>query len=439
MKITLENLFNILVEDEFLFLCFYFSWNFKKRNHFPIRLILCIILAQIVPFLSQSIDTGNFIFSMTLNYIIVFLLGPLCLYFCFDYPFNSSMFLSVVSYSFRHTIYLLWQVIIEILEDSFFLDLSSFSWIWIVVTFPLVLPSIPIAIFLYLRIKKYPSVAVPSLNVILASSSAMLVTIILNNFILSFDFSKIDHTIHYILNIFALLCSFMIILILMGNVKEVSLKGEIVAINQLRHQEEKQYEISKESIDLINIKCHDLRHQIRQLNNQEKISREDLAEIENAIRIYDTKMKTGNSSMDVILQEKLLLCNKNNIASDFIIDGKQLSFMKESDIYSLFGNILDNAIDAVSRIPSPNKRTIALKVKRIAGGVFASAENPFQGEIQYKDGLPVTTKKDLRYHGFGMKSIRNIVNYYNGTLTITSDGRIYKISIFFPEKEEKSD
>lgn len=433
MKITLENFFNVLVEDEFLFLCFFFSWNFKKRNHFPLRLLLCILLAQIIAFFSQSIDTGNFIFSMSLNYIIVFILGPLSLCFCFDYPFNSSLFLSVISYSFRHAVYLLWQIITNILEDALLMDLSSFSWIWIVIAFSCALPSIPVAIFLYCRIKEYPSVAVPSLNVILASSSALLVTIVLNNFVLSFDFSLISHSIHYVLNIFALLCSFMIILILMGNVKEVSLKGEIVAINQLRHQEEKQYEISKESIDLINIKCHDLRHQIRQLNKQESISKEDLAEIENAIRIYDTKMKTGNSSMDVILQEKLLLCNKSNISFDCIIDGKQLSFMKESDIYSLFGNIIDNAIDAVSRIPIPTKRTIALKVKKIAGGVFASAENPYEGEIQYKDGLPTTTKKDLRYHGFGMKSIRNIVNHYNGTLTITSENGIYKIAIFFPE------
>ncbi len=167
------------------------------------------------------------------------------------------------------------------------------------------------------------------------------------------------------------------------------------------------------------------------------VSKEELESIEDAIRIYDTKMKTGNTSLDILLQEKSLICAKNSITFDCIIDGKQLKFIKDSDIYSLFGNILDNAIESCLKLENKDQRTITLKVKKIANGVFCYEENPIYTPIYFKDGLPISTKGDNRYHGFGMKSIANIVNSYQGTMKIKSERNRFCLSIFFPENENE--
>lgn len=430
----LNNFFNLLVELEYLLFCVFFSWNFPKRKSFFIRLAICLLLFLPMSFFSYEINILNKIFSQSINFILIFLSGTTTLFFLFDYNLASATFLSVISYSFRHCIYLVWILSCYILSDSFGIDCSSFSWIWIVVAIFCIAISLPFAILLFKRIKAYPDIALPPLTMILTSCVSLLIMIILNCFVLYYVLPKALIAIKYVLNLFALLSSFMVILILIGNIKQRKLESDISALNQIRYQEEKQYEFNKQSIDLINIKCHDLRHQIRNLKNSvSSINPEELENIEKAIRIYDTRMKTGNASLDLILQEKSLLCNQKGIAFDCIIDGQILSFMKDSDIYSLFGNIIDNAMEACMQIKNQEKRTISLKVKKIANGVFAYEENPYEGEIQFQDGLP-TSKKDQRYHGFGMKSIANIVKLYQGNLSIKAEDNRYTLSLFFPKR-----
>ena len=69
---------------------------------------------------------------------------------------------------------------------------------------------------------------------------------------------------------------------------------------------EKQYEISKQTIDLINVKCHDMKHQIRAISRQAAIDPAALEEMESVISIYGTIVKTGSQALDIILAEKNL-------------------------------------------------------------------------------------------------------------------------------------
>ena len=434
--ITIDNLYSLLVALESIGFCFLFSWSFKKRPRFFFRMALSVIFSLIVGFFSESIHIPYFpILSISLNYFLVFTTLPLSIFFCFEIPFSSSLFLSIISYSFRHLIYLAWQLFSYIGEDVWKINYDSFSYHWLILALISTLILSPFGYILKKRIKDNPHIALPSTNLILASFFFLVITIILNIFALSYRKNdSLPESLPYVLNLFAMISSGMIIMILIGSAKQIRLESEIVAVNQLRHQEEKQYEMTKESIDLINIKCHDLRHQIRALSQgKTAVSKEELESIEHAISIYDTKMKTGNPSLDIILQEKSLICKKNCITFDFIIDGKQLFFIKESDIYSLFGNIIDNAIESCMKIKNTDKRTITLKVKAVADGVFCYEENPIEEQVRFKNGLPISTKGDDRYHGFGMKSIANIVNSYHGTLKIKAEKDRYCLSIYFPE------
>ena len=112
-------------------------------------------------------------------------------------------------------------------------------------------------------------------------------------------------------------------------------------------------------------------------------------------------------------------------------DGEKLNFMDGSDLYCLFGNIIDNALDAVKSIENQNLRIINLMVKSQGDMVIIQEDNYFHGSLTFRDGLPLTTKKNTDYHGFGMRSIRMIVQKYEGQLTTYANGDIFHLNILF--------
>lgn len=127
---------------------------------------------------------------------------------------------------------------------------------------------------------------------------------------------------------------------------------ELDGIRFMWQQQERQYEITSDTIENINRKCHDLKYQIHNLSDitDETEKREYLQELERDIMIYDVSLQTGNRALDVVLMEKGLFCKNHEIQWSCMVDGSRMNFMKAEDIYGIFGNALDNAIEAVSRL-----------------------------------------------------------------------------------------
>lgn len=90
-------------------------------------------------------------------------------------------------------------------------------------------------------------------------------------------------------------------------------------------------------------------------------------------------------------------------------DGSQMDFIDTIDLYTLLGNAMDNAIEAVEQFKEPQKRQIDVQIYRQQHFLVIHVMNPMPGELIYEDGLPVTTKKDKDYHGFGMRSMDRII------------------------------
>ena len=214
-----------------------------------------------------------------------------------------------------------------------------------------------------------------------------------------------------------------------------SLKSELQTTMQLLKQAEDQYKSSKENVDIINLKCHDLKHQLTEYAKNGKLDSELLGELENVINIYDSTIKTGNEALDLILSEKSLICQKKDIKLTCLADCSKLNFINKTDLYSLFGNLIDNAMEAVYKIQDVDKRHINLVVKNVNSFVSISIDNYYEGNIVLLDnGLPKTTKEDKDYHGYGMKSIQLIVNKYDGDLNISLDNNVFSLFIMFPIK-----
>ena len=63
--------------------------------------------------------------------------------------------------------------------------------------------------------------------------------------------------------------------------------------------------------------------------------------------------------------------------------------------------------------------------------MIVTERNPYSGELTFERGLPVTSKEDKLYHGFGMKSIRHVVDKYEGEMKIKSTDGIFEIDMAF--------
>lgn len=209
---------------------------------------------------------------------------------------------------------------------------------------------------------------------------------------------------------------------------------ELDTIRQLWHQQQEQYRMSKENIELINRKCHDLRHQIAALRalHDEQALNEQIGEMEKSIMIYDTAMKTGNSVLDTVLTEKCLFCEEHAIHMTCMADGTALDFVGNVDLYTMFGNALDNAIETVMQYEDYQKRVIQVSVFPKGNFQMIRVRNYGEKKPVFQDGLPVSTKEDREYHGYGLKSIRYTAEKYGGGITCVAGEDYFSLQVLLP-------
>lgn len=216
---------------------------------------------------------------------------------------------------------------------------------------------------------------------------------------------------------------------------EVSrVKRENDTLNLLVNVGKEQAMLSQENIDIINRKCHDLKHQISALKNMTggKPQQEYIEDLEKSIMIYGSIAKTGNAPLDILITEKSLYCESHDIRFTYMVQGEKLDFMNYADIYSLFGNALDNAIEASVNIREHGKRIINLNVAAKGSLLSINLENCLEVLPSFEDGLPVTTKENKAYHGYGVKSIKYIVEKYDGVLKIKTKSNMFLLNIMIP-------
>lgn len=215
---------------------------------------------------------------------------------------------------------------------------------------------------------------------------------------------------------------------------ELNMRYEVEHLQAMLDMQHNNYEMLEQGIAMVNQKYHDLKYQIAVLKteaNGEK-SLAYLNQMEQEIKSFEAQNKTGNKVLDTILTGKSLQCQKNWIELTSVVDGKALDFMHEIDISTLFGNILDNAIESVSKIEEKEQRLIHLAVTKQKGFIRIRVENCCRERLEFENGLPATTKKDRGLHGFGLKSIQNTVKKYDGSMTIRATNGWFEIRILFP-------
>lgn len=216
--------------------------------------------------------------------------------------------------------------------------------------------------------------------------------------------------------------------------KKSAVEQELSSISMLWEQQKQQYDLKKENIDLINQKCHDIKHQIsimRKMANNEGLKKY-LIEMEKSVLIYESIVRTGNEVLDIILTEKSLYCEANGIQIHNVVDGRRMDFFDPIDLFTILGNAIDNAIESVKNIENPDLRLIDLAIYRKDQFLMITISNPILEEVTFEEGIPVSTKSQNGFHGYGIRSIKHYISKYNGHMNISVENGCFILKMLIP-------
>lgn len=100
------------------------------------------------------------------------------------------------------------------------------------------------------------------------------------------------------------------------------------------------------------------------------------------------------------------------------------------DLCILFGNLIDNAVEACGRITAPGERKfIVLNVNIKKDYLFIDIANSFTGEVKKQNNIYKTVKIDERYCGIGLFNIQTIVEKYNGEFSASHSENVFNVSV----------
>lgn len=436
---------------EILAAMFLFTVNCKKKNRPFIRYIIailyCFSFATIFPIFKELSYTWRY---SSLMFFFLFIIASTILPFIFDITWRQVFFFAIVAYTAQHFSYQIYSIaslafgLQNSLSDSYGSDI--FTSTEIVLTILRSLTNIVVYSLSYVTIYViFISKIIKSdfrfnnYEILLISAFILVIDIIINAIVV-YNSKDLGMTLQYMICVYSIANCLMVFFLLYYVLDARKLQSDLDINLLLLREAEERYKQMKENVDLINIKCHDLKHQIRALATKNNLSKETIRDMENTIQIYDSTMHTGNDVLDLILVEKKLSCQRLNINLKCYADCSKLNYISESDLYNLFGNAIDNAMEAVKKIDNIEKKNINVIVKNVNSFISIMVENYYDGTIKFnKENLPITTKKDINYHGYGIKSIRYIVDKYEGVLNIKTNNNIFTVSILFPQNNEEKE
>ena len=402
-----------------------FLWCQKRRRWWPLPmaaiLVLGVVAMTVVNYLVPNSNGKNLaVFGGAMLVIVAMAMA------CFEVRWEEAVFCALAGYSVQFVIALCAEMAFRLGR----LSTQRYFLVQVVLT----AAAMPLFYAYFGRkLKRGQNMDLDRRSLLPLVVGAVLAEIVLC-YNLRLQWMAADNRFHMVCDaILLILCSIFILVILFALLVQRNLEGELKIIHQLRRKDRDQYQIASETIDQINQKCHDMRHQIRTIGRSARVTPDALAEMERTINIYDSMIRTGCRALDIILTEKSLYCQKNNIVIRCIADGSGLNLIRDVDIYSLFGNLLDNAIHAVQGLEM-EQRVVNLTVKRRGELLSVNSYNCYAGDMMMQDGLPVTSG-DPHYHGFGTKSMVAIVNKYGGTVSFQAKNGVFNLNMLFSLSE----
>lgn len=412
-----------------------FLLDVPKRKNFVLRLVICLAL-QIG--LSAYLESAlmlllpDSLFQYVLLYLSYALFTVIPILGSFDIGMRELIFILAGGYAVEHMIFALSRIMKYLVQGVYLINESLLP---LLITQYIIYPLGAGIIYLFIiRTKKKENQLRDSDFRIAVLGFVIMVFAIGFSVYWSYPQEyKGTRMGEIICPAYSFLCCALVLLMEYYVLRENSMKRDQEMMEQLLQVSHSQQKSSKDAIDIINMKCHDLKHQIKALAKMEdnRSRTEYLQEIRDAVSIYDATYHTGCSALDYVLREKTLLFNEGRIEFSCMVEGSMISYITSADVYALMGNALDNALERVMK-ERDGERIISFQIKHHHDMVLIHLENRCSSTLRFENGMPVTDKEDKARHGFGVKSMAYIVEKYHGELMMSVGHGKFNLDILFP-------
>lgn len=205
---------------------------------------------------------------------------------------------------------------------------------------------------------------------------------------------------------------------------------------EIAKQETEYYHKQAELIQKNSQELKQLRHDMKNYtialselikNNENQKALEYISSISGALESAKIYCNTGILSLDSIVNYKFTRAEEMGISVDSEIVIPYNLNLKSNDLVAILGNLLDNAIEASSKAEN---KYVKFRMSYDRGTVLIVISNSYNGELDFEDETYKTTKKyDTTIHGIGLKSIKSVVEKYNGEIKVTHTDTEFSVTI----------
>lgn len=414
---TICYLFIFIFEQFISYLYFKSKYEFKRKTWI---IFICYFISFIVQY------TTNLFNSPYLNLLSFFVCNLSIVLICFSSTLKQSLFdvvlLEGIMITTEVVIMYLFSSILEIdllecknNELIIFLETAATKILYFIIAY--------IISRFSKKADKYKSV-INKYSVLLFLMPVSSILVISSYAYLSFNYN-VNITTNFLFTFSSLimLISNIIIFIIHERIIDVLIKNtELEIEKQKLHINEEYYIELEKQYDSSNILIHDIKKCLGNikgllLQNDNSKAIEYIDSIYDGYDIKQIKKYSNNKLINVIVSRYAQLCYNNNIEFSADIRDVNFSFIKDSEITALFDNLFENAFEATKKCPN---KFINIEVDyRNENYIFIKMLNSINNKPLFQNGVPITTKKDKKGHGIGIKSILKIVKKYHGNLDYT--------------------
>ncbi len=404
----------------------------RKKSNFSARMILCFVALTLFSLLYFPVFGDKlhprFMTFQAIWYVLIICGAILTAKICFVISWCDSLFMAILAFATQNIIYvllheLLSRTLLPVIREHLLLYILS-----AVLFCALIFPPV------YFVFRRPLTLAGPKLfddekRNLVFYSFLLFLTIACMYF-----YQNLFQNVHLFFTWLVELSFCFFILIIQYSllrVRSLSVQNEV--LEQAMRDNQKYYEMSKETVAIINRKCHDFKHQLKALSMVSDEERNAyIKEAQENILFYQHLVHSENQVINTILAEKGLFCEEKNIALSCTLDDVSLDFIHVPDLYAMLGNGIDNAISYVSQFEEAQMRVINFTIHRKRNFIQIQINNPYRGEPLAPGSLPKTTKSDAGNHGFGLKSIQYLAQKYHGQMDLFTTDGLFTLQVLIP-------
>lgn len=237
---------------------------------------------------------------------------------------------------------------------------------------------------------------------------------------------------------------FFYLLLLLGNIYlfyvftkySLMIEGQMLQrVSQIRYEERKQSYDKAEVLDeQYKERIHNIKYYLKQIGiylQEGQYSKivDVLSDLQMGIYQEEESLICSNRFLNALLVDYRGQAKKNNVQADIFVEaGFKIEFMREIDIISILGNLLDNALEAAKRCEK-GWISVALYMENRGSLVIFRIENNYVGELRNDGARLLTTKENAGSHGIGLQNVKRIVDEYNGYMQQEYENGVYVATV----------